>query len=433
MTDQSAAPERIDGNGTGQPAAPMILPWAYAIIPSLGAVIWLLAGPESSLRVSGMPMEFLPLIYLLAMFTALRSGLSRDNFLRIPSLWDRVPLALFLALSAVTLALVAVDPVHGLAELGTRMLIVITGVFVSYLIWKFGPSFEAAMTWSVFLHVVAHLPFLLIFYILYIGDPALNWKGGPIGYWHVRIWGMFLAAAIAVGVGLTLRNPNRGERIALWSVIAVLIGLLFWSGSRAPILGLGIAGIMTFALFPRRTLPALLPLVLAGGVGIALSFLPEVPNSAYGVLNSLEETVASEDVDGSSGGRVTMWRDALVLVAERPLFGHGFDQYRFVNFGRFEWALQPHNELINFLVQSGVIGSLLIVFVALRFWVKALLRVRRSDSAARIGAFTALNTLIVISFFDGSLYHPQPLTLAALLAALCLHPGADVDSTAKSA
>lgn len=415
-----------------RPPAPMILVWIYALIPTIGALIWLLAGDGAELRRSGMPVDILPVIYLVALLAALRAGISQDGFLRLPSLADRLALGGFLLLTLGGLALVAVDPVHGAIELGLRALMILTAVFLAYLIAKSGPRFETALTWGVFAHVVLHLPILALFYLLFIGDPQINWKGGPIGFWHVRIWGMFLAAAIAVGVGLVLRTPGLPQRLALWAVIAVLIGLLFWSGSRAPVLGLAISGALSLLLFPRRVAPILLPFAASTALGIALSFLPEIPNAAYGILNSLDETVNSETLDGTSGSRLTMWRDALVLVEQRPLFGHGFDQYRFVNFGRFEWALQPHNEAINFLVQSGLIGTALIAFLAIRFWLRAYLAIRRSASSARIGAFTALNTLIVISFFDGSLYHPEPLTLAALLAALALHPGPDMDSTPAS-
>ncbi len=408
--------------------APMILAWFYALLPVIGGIIWLAAGADSKLRTSGMPIDMLPVISLIALIAALRAQLSRHNFLRLPSIWDRSALILFLAITAYGLAFVAVDPMHGVAELGERALTVLTAALLSFLIYRAGQKFESGLNWAVFLHVVLHLPILAVFYVYFIDDPRLNWKGGPIGFWHVRIWGMFLAVGIVMGVGLILRSETATRKIVLWALVAVLIGLLFWSGSRAS--ALGMIGSLVFAtvLFPKRMLPVWPPLALAAAVGIALSFVPEIPNSTYGILNSLAETVESENLDGTSGGRLTMWRDALTLVEQRPLLGHGFDQYRFVNFGRFEWALQPHNEVINMLVQSGVIGLFLIAFLMFRFWLKGYLRIRRSMSVARMGAFMGLNTLLIISLFDGSLYHPEPLMLAAILSAILLQPGADMDS-----
>lgn len=411
--------------------APYFLLWFYALIPAIGGMVWL-AIDNPDLRLMGMPIDILPVFQGLFIILAFITGLPRSGFVRAVR-FDLAVLAILGAVLAWGLIRVAPEPMHGLAELFARVVVVVVAICMAYLCTAHGPDFAESAAMAVLLHVVLHLPVLVVIYVLFADEAAINWTRGPGGFWHVRVWAMFLAAAIAITLGFSLGVRPGPARWGVWAGLAMLWALLFWSGSRGSIAGLGAGYLLAVLIFPRQLVATLVPMLGAAVIGAGLSLLLVVPDATYGIFNGVAESVASENLDRASGGRLTLWGDALTLVAQRPWLGHGFDQFRFINFGEFHWTLQPHNEILNLAVQVGVVGTLCVLALALRYWGLMVRSVRQSGGRPDLlGAFIAINALIAISMVDGSLFHIETLTLAALLSGILLARPSRMDTAPQA-
>lgn len=402
---------------------PFYLPAILAVTPALGAISWLLLGSLDGPRNQSV-IDLLPLFQMLGIFLAVLYGITREGFLRRPP----VPVAAALGLSAVVilagLTLNATHPAAAATELLLRLALIALAVATIYLCQRFDRRLWDAFGTAILLIPIVHLPVLVLLYLLYIDEPAMNWLGGPVGFEHVRLWGAILATALAMGFGMR-RGPF------LWGVATVLWALLLWSGSRGAVLGLGAAYLLSLALFWRQMRGSVLPFVATAAAGAGLSLLPKLPMVSYGLIPTLLKTVEASSGDDATGGRLSMWRDAFDYFTQHPVIGHGFDHYRYLTEGtETEW-LHPHNIVLQLLVDLGIVGALCVAGALLFYWARGLGKALADRDPTRIGAFTALNALVAMSVFDGTLYHPETTTLVAVLFGMLLAHPRTMDSPAR--
>jgi putative inorganic carbon (HCO3(-)) transporter len=92
-----------------------------------------------------------------------------------------------------------------------------------------------------------------------------------------------------------------------------------------------------------------------------------VPNA---VVQRVFMTTDSQDggaLDHSSETRVTLWEDAMDVFHSSPVIGTGWDTYAYM--GRVGNYRDTHNIYIKFLVETGVVGLLLFLWLVWRtFW-----------------------------------------------------------------
>lgn len=412
----------MTGKTTRGANPPYFLPALYAVVPTFGALLWLIWALVTG-QIYETYVSLLSIFQSFVMIWALLLGLSRTKFLKAPAMWERGALLIIVAILVYGFIGPAVDAEHGAIELVLRLFLVVVAISIAYLISRYDRRMVDAFIWAVIAAPLLHFPLLVVLYFGYFDHPNVNWLGGPVGFWHVRLWGMTLAGSLAMAIGFAPQLSQKGmqKQVLYWAAVTLLWAMLFWSGSRAGVLGVCGAYLISLALFWRVMSKTILPFIVTIVIGAGLSVLPGNPLPMYGMFNSLAETVGSATLDGATGGRLTMWRDALSLVAQHPLLGWGFDQYRFNTFGQFDEAIQPHNIIINLLLDVGIVGTICVVAVVFSYWLKGLLSILRDETASyKIGAFTALNALLAISLVDGALYHPDPSTLIAILFAILL-------------
>jgi hypothetical protein len=186
--------------------------------------------------------------------------------------------------------------------------------------------------------------------------------------WEHRI---LLGTGMAMGVPLCfflLRYPGLREKPKrLWFVISLFAAACFFSMSRGPWLGLGIAFVILIVLGSKRMRYGMA--IIAALVGITLIVKPGVKDSLVGAY---EVTV---DTDSHKGGtfqyRMELWKIAHAKVKEstwRYFFGFGPGAGRVVD---FEWELSYResrhsnrkieswdNHFAYALFQSGMLGFL---------------------------------------------------------------------------
>ena len=219
---------------------------------------------------------------------------------------------------------------------------------------------------------------------------------------------------------------------ALLSLILLFVGAIFISGERMALL-LALMGLGVAALLQRGMLRGLLVSSLGlVGVGIVVLSLID-PNMIVRHVTETEETVKS--LHDSPYGEI--WRSALHLTSERPLFGVGMKNFRVACKDpvlglpeNVEWrcATHTHNLYLEFLTEAGVPGFLGFVLLAI-VWLRKLWRAWRVEPRNEwlLGPLVAVVILLwplgpSASFFSNWLGVTFWLSLGWALAAARMRP-----------
>jgi O-antigen ligase len=177
---------------------------------------------------------------------------------------------------------------------------------------------------------------------------------------------LLLLAQAAAGDG-----PRR-IRVLRWAAIAALSVIVVATHQRTPVLAF-CAGAL--ALGSRKLLrPWVAGLVLCAVCAVAIVGLRGLGASNEDVARPGEANpVAVYFLRGQTGeqflgltGRVELWGYIESLVRERPLLGYGYGASRSILLERFPWAGSAHSALLEVMLNLGLVGTLLIVWVVVR-------------------------------------------------------------------
>jgi putative inorganic carbon (HCO3(-)) transporter len=197
----------------------------------------------------------------------------------------------------------------------------------------------------------------------YVRDRGLEPMGGifvATGFFgHHLTYGGLVLLGIVAAFALALHGPRGTTRWGLVSTVLLAGGLVAsvartaWAGSVA---GMGVL----VATGGRRALVRIGILVLA--LAVVLALRPEV------------RVRASSAFDLASDPRMPLWKTSLAMARDAPLFGMGsgafrrvFQEYRVP--GEYQNTGHPHNDLLNQLVQGGVIGTIVWLAIWARLFV----------------------------------------------------------------
>ena len=210
-------------------------------------------------------------------------------------------------------------------------------------------------------------------------------------------------APLAAVVALFLTPPEERLRRRLYTLACLpLFAVLVLTFSRGAYVGvLAAAGVVAALVGGRRMLAALGGVVAAGGA----LFL------ANTVGHFLPERITSL---GSAVLRAGLWRSALAMLRDHPLFGVGLDQF----LNQYQYYVEetndyerltnhPHNFVLDFWLRLGIIGLLVWLWIVVQFVRAAYALVRRADAVRRavaLGLFALLTDLLVHGLIDNSYF-----------------------------
>lgn len=203
-------------------------------------------------------------------------------------------------------------------------------------------------------------------------------------------YGAYLTVVIPLFFSLLFDKSQsfiKKPELKIWLIVTIILGCvaMLLTESRGPWLGL-LAGlvaamIMNFTEF-NKVWPKLAMAVIAVVLITVLIFVISTGGKPTTKINEL--TSRFSDVlsyEGSVVTRVEIWKSAVKMIAANPLLGYGLDQTQFymlkyrtltqaVN-ERFSIPDRAHNEYLQVLVDSGVLGGLAfawILIAAYRAW-----------------------------------------------------------------
>ncbi|MGD1996483.1 MAG: O-antigen ligase family protein, partial [Anaerolineae bacterium] len=267
----------------------------------------------------------------------------------------------------------------------------------------------------------------------YLGLPdGPSWPSLGLGLWPTQVprIGMeslgspnhlsaYLAPLIPLVVARGAASSRRIERLGLWLLALLMLGLIGVSQSRGGLLG-ALGGLIALAVGGWTRLgkrwPRLRP--TRWRVAAALSLLGAALTGLVAALAMWRISTARV--------RVHLWSAALKMTAHRPLLGigpgsFGLEYLRYRDAARFTKVFsQAHNIYLHTLATLGIGGALASGWL---LWslVSAALRLWRSESSRtqrwiRLGAMAGLSAFATHGLFDAlSLKFPAAFHVVILL------------------
>jgi putative inorganic carbon (HCO3(-)) transporter len=217
--------------------------------------------------------------------------------------------------------------------------------------------------------------------------------GGSMGYAGVNGLAAYEAQAATFLIAMAAMEKRFLVRLAYLG-LALYAGLcVMYSLSRGAYLAI-LAGFLFMGLVKERKLLVLL-------AAFALVWTAVVP----GAVVMRVQMTKSEDgqLDHSSELRVQLWEDAMELIRSNPVTGCGFNTYAYMR--RVGSYADTHNYYLKILVETGIVGLLVFIWIIGKSCVRglSLFRHSRDPYLAGLGLGLAgwvICTAVSITFGD---------------------------------
>jgi len=188
-------------------------------------------------------------------------------------------------------------------------------------------------------------------------------------YPHPNALALFIErpAVFATVLGLAYRRAA-----VIWLAPAAVMGVvLLFTYSRGAMLAVAASVILTLLLSGRRRL----------GIGLALAFLI----GGVAIAATASARILNLFSGGSGSLRLDLWRSALAMIRDHPVFGIGLDQFLYVYTPRYvrpaawseRFTSHPHDIILDLWLSLGILGlvvAVAFIVVLARLTVRALRR-----------------------------------------------------------
>lgn len=266
-----------------------------------------------------------------------------------------------------------------------------------------------------------------------LGHPTPNIGTLNATYFNHNHFAGFLILIMPVALGLLIGSAHFEKRLFLAILFAIMGSALVLSLSRGGLLGFAVAVAGFFLCLslkhvhdPEFRKRFVLTLLIGGLiVGAAVVWIGVSPIAHRSLLRTVmpdQETLRAEI-------RFHLWRSALPLLTEFPLFGSGlgtfedvFRRYRPATLSQNQHAYFAHNDYLELTIEMGLPALFLVCWAIIRFYRYGL----RSYFAHRHSVLTALllgglgscTAMLVHSFFDFNLQIPANALLFVIIVAM---------------
>lgn len=184
-------------------------------------------------------------------------------------------------------------------------------------------------------------------------------EGGSMGYAGVNGLSAFEASVTTFLLALAAFEPKFLFRVGYYVLSIFCAVCCIYSLSRGGYLAL-LVGILFLGLVKQRKLLLVLILFL-------FTWTSLVPHAVEErVLMSYDQH--TQTLDNSSETRLTLWKDAMELFRSNPVMGVGFNTYAYLHKvkrtdGVEGYYEDTHNIFLKVLVETGVLGFLIFVYL----------------------------------------------------------------------
>jgi len=227
----------------------------------------------------------------------------------------------------------------------------------------------------------------------------------------------FLAAVSSTALFVMYR---RCETTSLVLTAAALFGIVLL-GARGALLA-WLASVVLFLVFSRNRKRLFAFSSLSAGIAVG-SVYHLISTGLVRAPTLIQRMEAGMDSALYAADRLAIWADAVRAIGERPWFGFGPEGYILSRCCNLTVA-QPHNFVLQFLLEIGVIGSTLL-FLALVSMIRSrggprMITARLRSDVGMLALFAFLLSFLAYSMIDGLLYHAIPVMHFAVFLPLLL-------------
>ena len=214
----------------------------------------------------------------------------------------------------------------------------------------------------------------------------------------------------------SLLKPHDTKAITkgmMWILAFVLIFCLVLTRSEGAWVGFVFA-MMFFIMLKNKRVFLVFVAILLTTLFIAVPFLVNMhafnKESIFAAKKHLVSFMLEKDII-----RTNLWREALLIVRDFPVFGCGINTYSVVapryKSDAFVAGIYPHNSYLQMAAEIGIVGLASFIFVLAALFITALRNMRKIKdvfySNILLGLLAGLFGFLVHSFFDVHFYALQ--------------------------
>ena len=170
---------------------------------------------------------------------------------------------------------------------------------------------------------------------------------------------LFLAPIFVLFFGLLLKDRNFRAKRATWLIVLILAYGLFTTGAEGAWLAV-VAAIFVILIFTKYRLWVIL------GTSLLIIAVFAIPQSRDYILPVITFQDTSGDV------RLVLWEGTTKMIADRPILGAGLAGFQelYIDYKEAkhtEFLVYPHNLILNFWVETGMLGVMAIIWLIIEF------------------------------------------------------------------
>lgn len=203
---------------------------------------------------------------------------------------------------------------------------------------------------------------------------------------------------------LFLANLVKDKKIfwRLLYLLTIILGILtiIWAKSAGGLIAL-IIGLVFLLIFYRPTRLATLIVILLASLGLWLT--PAAKTSVQKIyISTAEKSLPQDPTDWQL--RAQQWREALAMLKDRPILGAGLAGYQetvkpYHRNQHIEIFLYPHNLILNFYSELGLLGLIAFIWLIIIFF-KTAFNNLKENSVLKISLASAMIALLAHGLVD---------------------------------
>ncbi len=223
-----------------------------------------------------------------------------------------------------------------------------------------------------------------------------------------------LVACLISSVGF-LNSP---KSLLFILTLIVNFSFLIWLGGRGACLAYLLSLLVYFYLMrgrvgSKRFFNLMLLLFLSALISVPFNVYPwNGMNRFLNVVNYSEQSL-----NQISSSRIALWQESLSLIIQNPIFGSGPEAHLFNSKIGF---MQPHNFVLQFLLEFGVIGGSFLCFSMIFIIYAAWINLKLENKLTNSYSFCIVLGIMIHSLYDGSLYHASSVFIFCFVSAYIL-------------
>ena len=287
------------------------------------------------------------------------------------------------------------------------------------------PIFLAISMAGIFVMVV--MAVLLIGEDFSSAETSYRWMHQPPLNSNIRHTGYLIAAAIGASIGFCfLPNIKKIGRVGVILLLTLLVAFMFWTGSRGVMVSTLSAFVIIGAVAHWKGNSVrffLITFVVSFIFGAVLAEIFAV-FPWNGLFYSVSRSVGATTLNELGSNRMEIWLSAIATIKQYPIFGLGSFGYVFMP--NHVFGLHPHSFILQFLIEWGAVGTLLIISALTIGFYNGLRAqiINRAEklNPAIISVGGVLLSLGVLGLVDGTFFYPQPTLYLVMALAIWTAP-----------